>query len=355
MFCALGAGVRGWAGTAALGALLAGWVPAAGEAAPADPQVDLLRNEVATRGWILFSAKSAQGDYDLYMARPDGTQGRNLTRTPGLNEFGGRLSPDGRRLLYRRTRAGEAINHDLWGAAGALIVAGADGSNPAALGREGEYPWASWGPDGKQLACLYKREGKIRFVDLETRQVVRELPRQGIFQQMYWSGDGRRLSGTANVNGQDWNVVSLEVESGKVTLLSRALNCTSDWFQHDPGWVIYSHRQPGLGNDYGWTMLMQASADGQRRSLLYGERGRHIYYGGTSPDDRYAIFSFPESDGGTDAPMAIIRLADAPIVAPDDYKELKALYPGARSGPVWRLPLPGFEPFWTYAELGPGK
>jgi hypothetical protein len=178
------------------------------------------------------------------------------------------------------------------------------------------------------------------------------MPRQGIFQQLFWSPDGKRLCGTANVSGHDWNIVCLELATGKATLVSRGLNCTPDWFQGDPLGVIYSNRTPGLATDYGWTMLMQAAADGTGRSLVYGERGHHIYYGCTSPDDRYVLFATPESDGGTDAHMAIIRLADAPLILPEDYRELQALCPNAKSGPVLRLPQPGFEPHWTYAEVG---
>jgi hypothetical protein len=249
-------------------------------------------------------------------------------------------------------KAGEGINHDLWGAVGSLCVINADGSELRVLGGEGEWPWASWSPDGQQLACLYRREGRIRIVDVATLKVIREVPRQGIFQQMYWSPDGRRLCGTANLSGQDWNVIALELATGRVALLSRVVNCTADWFQGDPNRVIYSHRTPGLADAYGWTMLMQATADGAGRTLIYAERGRHVYYGCTSPDDRYAVFAVPETDGGTDAPMALVRLADTPIVVPEDYLQVKALYPTARSGPVLRLTQPGFEPHWTYAEIG---
>ncbi len=311
-----------------------------------------LAKEVAGKGWILFAAKSEAGDYDLFLSRPDGSNKRNLTATREWSEYGGRFSPDGRRMLFRRGVTAEPINHDLWGAMGALVIANADGSNPVVQGKEGEFPWASWSPDGKQWACLYKREGKIRIIDAQTKKVVNEMPRQGIFQQLFWSPDGQRLVGTANRNGQDWNIVSIEIKTGKATLLTRALNCTADWFQGDPQRVIYSNRTPGLGSNYGFTMLMQATADGKSRSLLYAERGRHIYYGCTSPDDRYAIFSVPESDGGTDANMAIIRIADAPIIVPDDYMELKAAYPDSKPGPVLRLPHPGFEPHWTFANVG---
>jgi Tol biopolymer transport system component len=317
-----------------------------------------LGQEVASRGWIVYAARTTNGDYDLFVSRPNGSVQRNLTRTPEWSEYGGRFSPDGTRLLYRRqskgpdVRPGEGINHDVWGAMGSLCLGNADGSEARVLGADGEWPWASWSADGQQMACLYRREGRIRIVDVATRKVVREVPRQGIFQQMYWSPDGRQVCGTANLSGQDWNVVALELATGKVTLLSRVVNCTSDWFQGDSSRVIYSHRTPGLADAYGWTMLMQATADGASRTLVYAERGRHVYFGATSPDNRYAIFSVPETDGGSDAPMAIVRLADTPIVVPADYSQLRAIYPTAKSGPVFRLAQPGFEPHWTYAEIG---
>jgi Tol biopolymer transport system component len=323
---------------------------------PPSPEA-VLATEVASRGWLLFSARSDAGDYDLFLCRPDGSHRRALTSTPDWDEYGGRFSPDSRRILYRRRAralevvSGEGINHDTWGATGSLVVANADGTDVKVLGKDGQFPWASWGSDDRQLACLYRREGKIRIVDAASLSVVRELPRHGIFQQLFWSTDGRRICGTANFNGQDWNVVSLDLESGRVTLLSRALNCTPDWFRTDTNRVVYSNRTPGLETDYGWTMLMEATADGKERTLLYAERGRHIYYGSMSPDDRYVVFSVPATDGGTDAPLAIIRRADAPIVVPEDYRSLKALYPQARSGPVLRLKQPGFEPYWTYADL----
>jgi hypothetical protein len=317
-----------------------------------------LRVEISTKGWLLFSARTPAGDYDLFLCRPDGSAKRHATQTPDLTEFGGRFSPDSKRMLYRRlpkrpqSTPGQAVNHDLWGATGELVIANADGSNPQVLGKEGEWPWASWSPDSKQFACLYKKEGKIRIVDIATKNVVKEMPRNGIFQQLFWSPDGKRLCGTANQQGRDWNIVALDLESGKATQVSRNLCCTPDWFQGDPARLIYSCRIEGVGSDYGWTMLMQASGDGKERKLIYGERGRHIYYGCTSPDDKYVVFAVPENDGGTDAEMAVVRLADTPMIVPKDYKELQALYPNTKAGPVLRLGERGFEPHWTYAEVG---
>jgi len=349
--------LRHWS-RAGLALLVGCAVSAFAQSPAADPGATDLASEVANRGWILFSTKTGQGDYDLFLSRPDGSSRRNLTQTPDANEFGGRFSPDGKRMLYRRQSRGSAraadpgLNHDLWGTKGALIIAKADGSDPQPQGDEGAYPWASWSPDGKQIACLYKREGQIRIFDLGTKRLVRELPSRGVFQQLFWSPDGKRLCGTANFNGQDWNIVSIDLATGHETLLTRSLNCTPDWFQGDPNRVIYSNRTPGLGSEYGWTMLMQATADGKGRTLICGERGRHLYYACTSPDDKYVIYSRPETDGRLEASMAIVRLADTPIIVPDDYAELRSLYPNAKNGPVLRLPQAGFEPHWTYAEIG---
>ena len=310
-----------------------------------------LAKEVAAKGWIVYSTKTPQGDYDVFLSRPDGSSKRNLTQTPDFNEYGARFSPDSKRILYRRHKAGTETNHDRWGAMGTLVVANADGSNPMVQGGEGEWPWASWSPDGKLFACLYKREGKITIIEADSKKLIKTLPRQGIFQQLFWSSDGKRLCGTANINGQDWNILTVDLETGKATLITRALNCTPDWFQTDPNRVIYSNRTPGLGSENGWTMLMQATADGKSRTLVYGERDRHIYYGCTSPDDKYVIFSRPPADGRMEGPMTIVRLADTPII-PGDFKELKALYPNAKDGPAFLLEESGFEPYWTYVDVG---
>ena len=319
------------------------------EAKPPDPAAERLAGEVAGKGWIVFSAKTEKGDYDLFVCRPDGSSRRNITNTPEFSEFGGRFAPDGKKMLYRRLKKGAEVHHDKWGSVGTLVVADADGSHPVAQGADGELPWASWAGDCRRFACL---EDQIRIRDTETKKVLQEMPRQGIFQQMYWSPDGKRLCGTANVSGRQWNVVSIELDSGKATLLTRKLNCTPDWFQHDPLRVVYCNRTPGIANGYGFTMLMQATADGKGRTLIYGELGRHVYYGCTSPDDKYVVFSRPVSDGGLDGPMAVVRLADTPIIVPETYTDLKELYPDAKPGPVLHLPHRGFEPHWTYAEIG---
>ncbi len=123
---------------------------ALGALAP-DPE---LAREVRDKGWIVFGARTPGKDWDLFHMRPDGSDLRNLTNTPAWNEGLPRFSPDGKRLLYRRIAAGDSFDNNRHGMQGELVLAGADASCPEVFGKDGEYPWASWSPDGTRLACL---------------------------------------------------------------------------------------------------------------------------------------------------------------------------------------------------------
>lgn len=348
-------------------AILCG-VQALGATIPDEARVARLAKEVQAKGWIVYSARTERGDWDLFLMRPDGSARRNISHTPAFSELGGRFSPDGKKMLYRRIPSDSKINHDVWGAMGELIVANADGTVATAYGKAGEFAWASWSPDGRQLACLTK--AGVEICDFATKKVLRTLDRKGIYQQLFWSPDGQWLTGTANHFGESWTVVRMNAATGEVNPVVKFQNCTPDWFP-DSKRLIYSSRpanqeEPdgatlarsmGQSLGYGWTQLWMADGDGSGRRLVYGEDGRHIYGGALSPDGRYVIFSRSPVDGGLGvhdkgAPMALMRIEDAPTIA-GESKALRKLFPHTKDGPV--LPLPdGWEPHWTYAGT-PGK
>jgi Tol biopolymer transport system component len=232
------------------------------------------------------------------------------------------------------------------------VIANSDGSSPKEFGGEGDLPWASWSPDGKEFACLSLKG--ITFVDASTGKATRTLKRNGFFQQLTWSPDGEWLSGVSNSFGAAWSVARMNAKTGKANAVSTTDNCTPDWFP-DSKRMIFSNRHASdraLGN-HGWTQLWMASADGNSPQLVYAEDGRHIYGGHVSPDGKYALFTGnPQEDGDPSndgAPMALMRLSDAPIIR-GDSPSMRSLYPDARTGPVLSLPN-GWEPCWTYHEI----
>ncbi len=46
----------------------------------------LLVEEVRAKGWIVYSAKTSRGDWDLFIMRPDGSQRRRIVETNQFNE-----------------------------------------------------------------------------------------------------------------------------------------------------------------------------------------------------------------------------------------------------------------------------
>ena len=281
---------------------------------------------------------------------------RNVTRSAEHNEFSPQFSRDSRRLLYRRLPHNETIDNNQHGVQGELVLAGVDGSDPQTFGGDGQYPWASWSPDGQQIATLSIKG--VSFVDLTTKQVQRKWDRQGFFQQMTWSPDGRWLCGVANSFGASWSIAKMDATTGAAAAVNRVDCCTPDWFP-DSKSVIFSWRPRGqkANSGYGWTQLWMADAEGKSRRLLYGEDGRHVYGGHVSPDGKYVLFTGNMQEDGdpgrAGAPMGLMRLSDAPLIG-GASPELRKLHPQAGSGPVVVLPA-GWEPCWTLADIPGGE
>lgn len=329
--------------------------PATAPAASTQPtdEARQLAQEVKDKGWIVFGSHSDKGDWDLFLMRPDGSELHNITNTPEWDEFAPRFSPDGKKLLYRRMPKGTGIIHDRWGFQGQVIIADADGGNPVEFGKMEEYPWACWGADGKTLSCLSLKG--IEIVDIATKQVVRSIARQGIYQQLFMSPDGKWFCGTANVGGAQWNIVRMNIETGELNSVSTFRNCTPDWFP-DSKHVIFSNRPDGQKGN-GWTQLWQADADGTTRSMIFGEDGFEMYGGAMSPDGKYVLFTrCVHERGGIEKaglPMSIMRLSDAPMIG-GASPDLRKVHPNAKDGPYLNLPT-GWEPHWTYADIGKPK
>lgn len=229
------------------------------------------------------------------------------------------------------------------------MVARADGSDAVSFGSV--FPWASWGPDGIQLACLTPKG--VQIVDVASRQVVRQLPRSGMVSQLVWSPDGQWLAGTANGLGPFWNIGRLNLVSGACNGVSEVerYNCTPDWMP-DSQHIVYARGiTPESG---GRAELWLSDGDGKERQMLYAEAGRHIYGACASPEGEYVLFTRSVEDLGRVDPsqttMSIIRRGDTPMLG-DAADALRKCYPSAKPG--LRLDLgPGWEPHWTAHDVG---
>ena len=315
-------------------------------------EIEKLSAEIKPLGLLIYSARSENGTWDIFTSRPDGSGAKNITNTPDFEEAAPRLRNDGKKMLYRRLAKGTVINHDRWGFQGELICANPDGTDRKILGKDGDYPWASWSPDGSEIICLNLKG--IQFIDLAKLTVTRRMPRKGIYQQLFLSPDGAWFCGVANTLGM-WTVVRMSAETGELNAVQKFQNCTPDWFP-DSEHIIYSSRPAGqkANDEYGWTQLWAAHGAGKEHRLLYAEEGYHIYGGALSPDGNYLLFAKSPEDGAgaelSGAPMCIMRMADTPSIK-GKSSEMRALHPDAKDSPVLEL-TNGWEPTWLYTDTG---
>src|SRR5258708_30742143 len=107
------------------------------------------------RGDLIMFSRQAQGDYEIYSIKPDGTGVKRLTFSHG-NDAHMAWSPDGEQIAFISSRMGfkdEAIYTDAPQPYGELFVMHADGTNVLQLtDNQWEDGTPAFQPTGRQLS-----------------------------------------------------------------------------------------------------------------------------------------------------------------------------------------------------------
>ena len=97
---------------------------------------------------FIFAAKSARGDFDLFLQRVGDKRARNITEDSTQDDTMPAFSPDGERVAYR------SGDEDVSG----IYVISAGGENRRRVSDFGYHP--SWSPDGKEIV-VSRRGGEL--------------------------------------------------------------------------------------------------------------------------------------------------------------------------------------------------
>ncbi|MFO7321730.1 MAG: hypothetical protein DIU68_008370 [Chloroflexota bacterium] len=171
------------------------------------------------------------GDYELYLARADGSDIRRLTDSPGIDVVTA-WSPDGRRLYFHSVREGgvglfvmdiesgevsalsSAAEGEMAAAASPdgsqiayhrleddgttrIYIASADGSDPQRFGDlPGSQQWPAWSPDGSQIAFNANLDGTLDIYVMNVdgtglRRLTNDAAADG---PPLWSPDGSQIA-----------------------------------------------------------------------------------------------------------------------------------------------------------------
>ena len=236
-------------------------------------------------GEIVFSGLlRANGDYDLYLVRPDGTRLRRLTKGAGFERYPA-WSPDGNWLAYvsNRTKPRNESAYELY-------LVRPNGSGFRRLTRD---RWIddqlAWSPDGKRLVFGSNRlSGRfgIWVMKIDRTGAVR-LSADGALP--VWAPDGKTIAFLRAPKGYD-EIWSMNADgTGRRQLTTPPSMGEDQGTDSMPDWspasdeIVFTRRYRGRSDLY----VIRADGSGLRR--LTKEAGMHAWPA-WSPDGKRILF-----------------------------------------------------------------
>lgn len=248
--------------------------------APAGPQLQAIRGlSERLSGRIIWSS-NRDGNHEIYSIDVATFEKQRLTDNPHVDFFA-RFSPDGRRIVFLRSRpeyasVRQALRWDVW-------LMSADGSNQRRLAERGFYP--RWTADGSSI--VFGRGQQVVRVDAESGEesIVFDNPgdaaeiRRG---DVALSADGNRLA--LVLEGGDG--VIRDLEAGATAPLRGEYVCQPTWAPRD----VFIAYIEAVG--HGGTRVMRARPSGRRPEVLMDLPGEysHEYFPQLSNDGEWLIW-----------------------------------------------------------------
>ena len=138
--------------------------------------------------------------HEIFTMKADGSGVRQITQCRSVCTYGA-LSPDGRRIAFRKVTSDPGFNWDMTLSArnSEVFVADADGSNELNVSRSAAYDgWPAWSPDGRRILFVSNRAGRPLVGELfvaapDASSVQRISSSAESLVQPSWSADGRRI------------------------------------------------------------------------------------------------------------------------------------------------------------------
>jgi Tol biopolymer transport system component/ferric-dicitrate binding protein FerR (iron transport regulator) len=282
---------------------------------PAQPEgtsPDLLR-ELKTILHRIVYASTRDGNGEIYRMRADGSDPANLTRTPDVDEFTPRVSPDGTRIAF----VADA------GLAGArrrsVCVMNLDGTERRTVAKNGRDP--CWSPDGRTLAYLGEEFERPSPVDFATRGIflhdfrtgrTRPHPRRDIqhLHTLRWSPDGRWFVATVH-GGMGFGHAIAALAADGERLVDLGLRCCRPDLSPDGTRIAWGQVYNAVG-----VADLDLSGPEPRvsriRNVVGGRYPLEIVHIAWCPDGRYIAYSYGPK---TDEKRATDRFPEYPGVA----------------------------------------
>ena len=203
--------------------------------------VSMLFAEAPTTPKILFTS-SRDGNSEIYIMNPDGSEQVNLTQHPAIDQYPV-WSPTGEQILFVSNRGDfrHRGTRDLY-------LMDSDGSNVRRIFRRKIEAWRispTWSPDGKQIAYMqrdYSGGGTSGMYILTLGEQDPEFI--GKFHSPAWSPDGTEIACETAEPGREW-IILMNVQTRKH---ERLLPKKALPWQEYPSWSATGDKLAFVGN-----------------------------------------------------------------------------------------------------------
>lgn len=258
---------------------------------------------------------------NIFVMNIDGTDLKQITHSKGieLSYFRPRWSPDGKKILFTRTRKGvEYYNSSLY-------TMNPDGSNVEKISPVPQYRgninveevlwdvYGDWSPDGKSIIFCSNRhvikpggnfETEIFILDLTSFAVTQISNGYGSSEHPSWSPDGKKIAFMSNRDG-DWEIYLMNSDGTGLQQLTK--NRASDRF---PRWspdgrkiIFHSDRDDNIE-------LYMIDIENLEESRITTHPATDAT-ASFSPDGQWIIF---HSDRGGDTEIYIMTLDGSELI-----------------------------------------
>jgi TolB protein len=232
------------------------------------------------------------GNWEIFLVNPDGSNAVNLTRTPKEHEHYPQVSPDGKWICFSvdRGEGREAVRD--------LCVMEINGQGRRKLAENAREPF--WSPDGRTIAFLPQEFSKFNVIDFYTKGMsfcdvatgkIEPHVNSAALHHLYnpsWSPNGKWIAATVHAGmGYDHAILLIEARGGKIIDLKipGCRPCLSP----DGTQIAW-----GAGDHEIAVAPLDLDADeprvGEWRLRIKAEKDE-IYHVDWSPDNRYLVFS----------------------------------------------------------------
>jgi Tol biopolymer transport system component len=224
------------------------------------------------------------GDFEVYVMNTDGSGQVNVTNAPGTADAPDDWSPDGSRIVITRG----------WGAEGEVFVVNADGSEPVNLTDSPGFDGAAdWSPDGSKIAFTSDRSGTDEIYVMnpdgsDVAGLTTATPEEAFWP--VWSPDGTKIAFSSEQDGTREIYVMNADGSGVLNLTD------SPSFDGEPAWSPDGSKLAFTTNRDGNYEIYIVAADGSDMVNLTNSTGDE-WRPSWSADGRWIAFEY-SFDGG---------------------------------------------------------